>query len=63
MRVTGLLGHGPRGFILTTDDSALWVIESDLGVEQFIGETVVIEGSAIGFDRLRADWVGRAKKN
>lgn len=61
VRVSGILALGNRGILLTTSDSKLWVIESDLQVDQFVGQNVTVEGTAIGFDRLRADWIGPAQ--
>lgn len=61
VRVSGILTLGTRGLLLTTSESTLWVIESDLHVEQLIGQNVTAEGRAIGFDRLRADWIGPAQ--
>ena len=57
-RVSGMLSRGRRGLILTTDDSELWVIDTDDEVGQLIGQRVIVEGAAGGFDRLKADWIG-----
>ena len=60
-RLCGLLGRGNRGLILTTDDSELWVIDAVDDVAQFVGRRVIAEGTASGFDRLKADWIGAAE--
>lgn len=58
VRVAGTLDRGNRGLLLTTIDSKLWVIESDFEAKQLVGQSVTVEGTAIGLDRLRADWIG-----
>lgn len=60
-RVSGMLARGPRGLILTTDDSELWVIDIDDDAGRFIGCRVMIEGMPAGLDRLKADWIGPAE--
>ncbi len=60
-RVFGILGRGPRGLILTTDDSELWVIDTVDDVAQLVGRRVIVEGTAAGFDRLKVDWIGAAE--
>lgn len=60
-RVSGMLGCGRRGLILTTDDSELWVVDTDDDVARLIGRRVMVEGTAAGLDRLRADWIGAAE--
>lgn len=60
-RVSGILGRGPRGLILTTDTSEVWVIDAADDVARLIGRRVIAEGTAAGFDRLKADWVGVAE--
>lgn len=59
-RVSGLLSRGRRGLFLMTDDSELWVIDTDEDVTRLLGQRVVLEGAPIGLDRLRADWIGFA---
>lgn len=59
-RVSGTLSRGSRGLILTTDDSELWVIDTDDDVAGLLGQRVVAEGALAGLDRLKADWVGEA---
>lgn len=58
IRVTGLLSRGSRGFVLSAKDEAVWVIDADQPIDQLIGEDVVAEGTVIGLDRLKADWIG-----
>lgn len=38
----------------------MWIIDADLPIEQLIGEDVIAEGTVIGLDRLKADWIGVA---
>lgn len=47
--------------MLTTDDSELWVIETDDDAARFIGRRVMAEGTAAGLDRLKVDWIGAAE--
>jgi hypothetical protein len=61
VRASGILDRGARGLLLTTADAKLWVIECDLQIEPLIGHNVTVEGMIIGFDRLRADWIGLAR--
>lgn len=58
IRVSGLLSRGRRGMILTTKDDHVWIVESDDPTENFAGSAIVVEGTIIGIDRLRADWIG-----
>lgn len=58
VRVSGTFSRGKRGFVLSTKDDALWIIESDEPAEQFVGTDVVVEGTIVGLDRVRADWIG-----
>ena len=60
-RVFGILGRGPRGLIVTTDDSELWVIDAVDDVARLVGRRVIVEGTAAGFDRLKVDWIGAAE--
>lgn len=56
-----MLGRASRGLILTTDDSELWVVDTDDDVIAFIGRRVLVEGTAAGLDRLKADWIAVAE--
>ncbi|WP_308422618.1 MULTISPECIES: DUF5818 domain-containing protein [Sphingomonadaceae] len=58
IRVSGTLGSGRRGMILTTSADDVWIVECDDVREDFIGSTVTVEGVAAGMDRIRADWLG-----
>ena len=60
-RVSGVLGRGRRGLILITDNSELWVIDVVDDVTGLVGRRVIAEGTASGFDRLKADWIGAAE--
>jgi len=41
--------------LLTTKDCEVWVIESDDPSDEFVGATVVVEGTVVGIDRLRRE--------
>lgn len=58
IRVSGMLSCGRRGMILTTNDGQVWIVESDDPTEDLVGSTIVVEGTIVGIDRLRADWIG-----
>lgn len=58
VRVTGMFTRGKRGFVLSTKDDGLWIVESDEPAEQFVGTDVVVEGTVVGLDRVHADWIG-----
>ena len=58
IRVSGLLSNGRRGMLLTTNDGQVWIVESDDPTEDLVGSTIVVEGTIVGIDRLRADWIG-----
>jgi len=58
--MSGTLSRGRRGLVLTTDDSELWVIDTDDDVAWLLGQRVTVEGAAAGLDRLKADWIGAA---
>lgn len=45
---------------MTTDDGELWVVDTDDDVAHLTDHRVVVEGTASGLDRLRADWIGAA---
>jgi hypothetical protein len=55
-----MLGRGKRGLILTTDDSELWVIETDDDADRFIGRRVIAEGVVAELNRLKVYWIGKA---
>lgn len=63
LRVSGLLSRGKRGLTLTTSDDQFWVIDNEYPVDDLVGAPVIVEGIAIGIDRLRADWIGPSPAN
>lgn len=58
LRVTGTLSKASRGWLLTTPDQSVWVLETDSEMPEPEGSTVVVEGETHGLDRLRVDWIG-----
>ena len=60
IRVTGLLSRGSRGFVLSAKDDGMWVVDADGSMDQLIGKNVIAEGTIVGLDRLKADWIGIA---
>jgi hypothetical protein len=44
---------------LTTKAGEVWIIESEDPADDLVGSTVVAEGTLVGIDRLRADWIGQ----
>lgn len=56
-----MLARGPRGLILTTDASELWIIDTEDDVARLTGRRVIVEGAVAGLDRLKADWIGAAE--
>lgn len=60
IRVAGLLSRGSRGFVLSGKDDGMWVIDADGPMDQLVGENVIAEGTIVGLDRLKADWIGIA---
>jgi len=59
IRVSGLLSHGRRGMILTTNADEVWIVEGEEVADDLIGSKVIVDGVIAGRDRLRADWIGR----
>lgn len=59
-RVVGILSHGQRGLILTTNEDEIWILERDESGDDLVGSKVIVEGVVSGFDRLRVDWIGSA---
>ncbi len=57
-RVVGILSHGQRGLILTTNEDEVWILERDESGDDLVGSKVIVEGVVTGFDRLRIDWIG-----
>lgn len=60
LRVAGRLDQSGRGPIVTADDGTVWVLDYDEAIDQFFGQPVAVEGTVVGFDRLKADWIGLA---
>lgn len=58
IRVSGMLSRGRRGMILTTNDDEAWIIESEELVDGLVGMDVIVDGTVVGLDRLKADWIG-----
>lgn len=58
IRVSGMLSCGRRGMILTTNDDEVWIVESEESVDGLIGMDVIVDGTVVGLDRLKADWIG-----
>ncbi|NML94014.1 DUF5818 domain-containing protein [Novosphingobium olei] len=61
IRVSGILSIGSRGLMLTTPENQIWIIETDDLRDASSGQSVVVEGTVAGLDRLRADWIGPQK--
>lgn len=61
-RITGRLDHCPRGLAIVTDAGDLWVIDRDDVDADLIGQLVIAEGVAIGYDRLKIEWIGEAQR-
>jgi len=60
IRVSGLLSRGSRGLVLSARGDTIWIIDADKPVDQLIGANVIAEGTIVGLDRLKADWIGVA---
>lgn len=58
LRVSGIVSESDRGPILTLEDGAVWVLEYEHPIGEFVGKSVVTEGVVVGFDRLKPDWIG-----
>lgn len=56
--ISGMLSLGSRGLTLTTASNELWIVQTDRPADELIGESVTVEGTVTGFDRIRADWIG-----
>ncbi len=53
-----MLSLGTRGLTLTTANNELWIVQTDRPADELIGDSVTVEGTVTGFDRIRADWIG-----
>lgn len=60
IRVTGLLSQGSRGFVLSATDDSMWIIDADGPMDHLVVENVIAEGTIVGLNRLKADWIGIA---
>jgi len=58
LRVSGIVSKSDRGPILTLEGGAVWVLEYEDPIDEFVGKAVVAEGTVVSFDRLKADWIG-----
>lgn len=50
-RMVGILSHGQRGLILTTNEDEIWILERDESGDDLVGSKVIVEG---GSHRLRS---------
>lgn len=57
-RISGRLEHVPRGIAVVTDAGDLWVLEDVEPSNDDFGSEVIAEGTVIGLDRLRVEWLG-----
>lgn len=60
LRIAGTLDQSGRGPIITSDDGTVWVLEYEDAIDPLLGQIVAVEGTVVGFDRLKADWIGLA---
>lgn len=60
-RIAGQLEHGPRRLVIITGASDRWVVEDEVIEPELIGRLVVAEGTAVGLDRLKVDWIGEER--
>ena len=59
-RVVGILSHGQRGLLLTTNEDEVWILERDESGDDLVGSKVIVDGVVTGFARRRVDWIGTA---
>ena len=60
LRIAGTLDQSGRGPIITSDDGKVWVLEYEDAIDPLLGQVVAVEGTVVGLDRLKADWIGLA---
>jgi len=60
IRVSGQVRQSRRGKIVKTDENMIWVIEVTEDIEFPGSGSVIVEGTKIGYDRLRIDWFALA---
>ncbi len=58
LRISGRLEHVPRGIAVVTDAGELWVLEDFEPSNDDFGVDVTAEGTVIGLDRLKVEWLG-----
>ena len=57
-RISGRLQHLPRGVAIVTDAGDHWVLEDYVPSNDDFGFEVTAEGTVVGLDRLRVEWLG-----
>ena len=60
-RLAGRLSTSARGPILETDDGHIWALDLQAGDEQYLGQSVTLEGLQAGFDRIHVEWMASDK--
>ena len=60
-RLSGRLSTSARGPILETDDGHIWALDLQAGDEQYLGQSVTLEGLQAGFDRIHVEWMASDK--
>lgn len=58
-RISGRLEHVPRGIAVVTEAGDHWVLEGYEPANDDFGSEVTAEGTVIGLDRLRVEWLGQ----
>jgi hypothetical protein len=59
VRISGKLTRARRGLLLTAEDGAVWVVDTDELDETLVDNSVTVDGTTSGVDRLKADWIGQ----
>ncbi|MGE8133413.1 DUF5818 domain-containing protein [Novosphingobium subterraneum] len=62
LRASGILLESRRGWLLKTDDEAVWVLDHEHEQDFAANLRVIVEGQIFGLDRLRVDWIGPQEK-
>ena len=60
IRMSGSLAKAARSLLLTTSNGNTWAVEANDDIVPLFDQQVIIEGTAITRDRIRADWIGPA---
>ena len=55
-----MLKTGARSYSILTGDGDLWILDCEDIHPDLIGRIVTAEGTLVGLDRLKIDWVGEA---